>query len=119
MASGRKYFCPENNVIYLNHIKENIENKPVTRKICYILDIKCKSARRRMKKYAFEYMADYDSLSYWNGDVPKEVVHALGSGIIEISKYLGEGGSLTKLYKVKTNNISIPIHDLVRKAKIK
>lgn len=90
--------------IYLDSIRKEIESKPVTRKICYILNIKNKKARRRMRKYAPDYMVDYDSLSYWNGEVPKEVVTALGKDIIQVSKYLGDKGSISSLFAMRIKN---------------
>lgn len=100
--------------LYLYSIKKEIESKPITRKVCYILDLKIKKARRRMLKYAPDYMVDYDSLSYWNGDVPREVVAALGKDIIEISKYVGNKGSISSLYSVKAQNKNYDVKTCIK-----
>ena len=109
-----KGFVSYRQQLYLRNISEKIESKPITRKICYILDMKSKKARRRMLKYAPDYMVDYDSLSYWNGDVPREVIVALGKDIIDVSKYLGEKGSISSLYSFKAQNKNYDIKTCIK-----
>jgi len=90
--------------VQLHAIEKEIEFKPITRKISEILGLKTKSARRRMRKYAPDHMVDYDSLSYWNGDIPKEVVKAIGQDVIALSHYIGNSGSISALHKIKVCN---------------
>lgn len=80
-------------------IEKRVLYKSVSRDVALALGIPVKKCRKLMRKNAPGYILDYDNLNYWAGEVPQHIVDTFGEDIVEISRLVSEGASLSELSK--------------------